>query len=149
MSQIDNLDDLLKIPQKEQTIQILKQLNDRRSEIANIFFDKNKSNEDRMKVFDELTKLHKYFGMKLPFELGKKSTWKGPAAPQAPKEPSADERAYALDLFWKTALPLVDARVKVIVKDPAQNHLHEESERKYYEELALKVWLGKSHERRD
>jgi len=143
---IEGLDEILKIKMINQTSEMIAYLKSRRQFIADLFFDKNKPAADRNAVFDEGNKLNEYFGHKLfqyrIKEKGSGSTWK-PAAPTVIEQPKAEDRAANLELFWKTALPLVDARVSAVLpKVDNRNYLQEESERKYYEYLALEVWLG-------
>lgn len=61
-----NLDEFLKIPPEKQDPKVLQQLKDRRKELADKFFNKETSYDEKMKIFDELFKLHQYFGYKLP-----------------------------------------------------------------------------------
>jgi len=68
---IENLNDLLKIPQPAQKSETLQLLQNRRKELADIFWHKTADKfdtpyEKKMEIFDELTLLHKYFGYKLP-----------------------------------------------------------------------------------
>jgi len=149
---IPDLDEFLKIPMINQPSEVIKMLKERRQFIADLFFDKTKPAEDRNKVFDEGNKLNSYFGHKLfQYKIAEKKPWSGkPAGPAVIEQPKAEDRAANLELFWKTALPLVDARVKSIVRDPVAKNgtdysnrdLHEESERKYYEQLAFEIWIG-------
>lgn len=62
---IPNLDELLKIPIGQQHPDALKAIKDRRQELANLFFDKNKPSAERNAVFDECNKLNKYLNYKL------------------------------------------------------------------------------------
>lgn len=150
---IEGLDETLKIPLVNMTSEMITNLKSRRQYIADLFFDKTKPASERNAVFDEGNKLNQFFGHKLfqyrIKEKGSGSGYKAPG-PAVIEEPKPEDRAANLKLFWETALPLVDARVKAIVRDPPENNgldysrrdLHLESERKYYEELALIVWLG-------
>lgn len=149
---IQGLDDLLKVQMINQSSEAIKMLKDRRQFVANLFFDKTKTAEERNGVFDEGNKLNAYLGHKLfQYRIKEKgSGYRGTSSPASEPQKKPEDRAAELELFWKTALPLVDARVKEIVRDPLGNNgkdysnrdLHTESERKYYEYLALEVWLG-------
>ena len=72
MPKIENLDELLQVPLPKQDGKIYNLLQDRRKELADLFYHKNSdgkfdtSYDKKTEIFDELTKLHKYFDYKLP-----------------------------------------------------------------------------------
>ena len=77
MTEIKNLTELLKIPLSQQTSESLKLLQNRRKELADLFYHKNDQDkfdtpyDKKIEIFDELESLHKYFDFKLP-----KKPWK-------------------------------------------------------------------------
>jgi len=74
---VENLPELLKIPLSKQTPESLKLLQERRKELADLFYHKNTQGQfdtiydKKIEIFDELESLHKYFDFKLP-----KKPWK-------------------------------------------------------------------------
>lgn len=65
MPEIENLDDLLKIPLQNQDGKIYNLLSARRKELFNYFWDKTKTPDDRNSVFDEANKISKYLNEKI------------------------------------------------------------------------------------
>lgn len=78
----DNLSELLHIPLSQQTSESLKLLQNRRKELADLFYHKNDqgqfdtSYDKKIEIFDELESLHKYFDFKLPKKPWKSNTGK-------------------------------------------------------------------------
>lgn len=77
-----NLSELLKIPLSQQTSESLKLLQNRRKELADLFYHKNDQGQfdtiydKKIEIFDELESLHKYFDFKLPKKPWKSNTGK-------------------------------------------------------------------------
>ena len=63
---IPGLAELLKIPLVNQDPASLKQLKERRTFLADKFYNAATPQEEKLKMFDELFLLHQYFGYKLP-----------------------------------------------------------------------------------
>lgn len=81
--EFDGLDEILKIPSDKQHLTVIEKLQTRRKVLADIFFSKTASKEERIKVQDELAKLHDYFKYKPIQKIGqgKSSNWK-PITPE-------------------------------------------------------------------
>lgn len=76
-AEFSGLEEILKLPKEKHPKETIDKLQARRKTIADIFFDKTKPNEERMKVFDELDKINKFFGYKDIFALKEKGSGRG------------------------------------------------------------------------
>lgn len=91
---IKNLDQILKIPQNQQTPEVLQVLKDKRKQWADLFFDQSKPKEEKIAIQDNLAKLHVYFGYK---EIRKIGAGKGGGG--SPYIATVEQRAANCDAF--------------------------------------------------
>lgn len=95
--------ELLQKPKDQHDQGALDVIHARRKQLADIFFDKSKSPQDRNKVFDELCAIHKYLGMGDIFKAKVPKAFGGAAKPiRTPQQRKEDAVIMMVDL-WKEA----------------------------------------------
>lgn len=89
----EGLDEILKVPLEKQHSTVVDKLKARRKELADIFFKQETPKADKIKIQDELAKLHDYLKMKPIRKIGEA---RPPATAQQREQNTLDFMAFAV-----------------------------------------------------